>query len=197
MKGMNKWIWAGLFTVLVIAGFRFSRVYTNTPEITPPMAAPEVKKHPLPVSARELINNLNVVEKTPDLKPQIFKGYSSLQSPDPLELQLVFAPGDLTVSLKKRGGAKFDFGLKDLELFRFKDDPASVVIRLPDKTFIYLNWEPMRTLQSYPQPLDVMAGWMIKPDGKNVSKIVLIEEVHPSWPRPESLKEALPPDLPF
>lgn len=149
---------------------------------------------PWPVSARELLNNLTEIPQPP--KTGTFKGFTGLPGQDLRRMRFEATPDHVKVSLQGRAGSVLDEEKKDLKLYRFKEDQASLVVRLPDASFVFLKNEEGRILESYPQALRLMTGWRIKAN-KKVAKIVLIEDVHPSWPRPESLKEALPPDLPY
>lgn len=191
IKGMNKWIAAAFITAVSLGYFVFTH-YDNPPQLNRPILPPlAVQKLvvPLPVSVRELLANLTDYAEPLGLVTTAFKGYASMASANPMQLRVDRAPGQLKIFLRGREQ-------KDPMLFQFKGDPDSLVARFVDMTFIYLKTEPNRTLQSYPQPLTVLSGWLIKPN-KKTAKIVLIEEYHPSWPRVESLKEALPPDLPY
>ncbi len=158
----------------------------NTQPVSPTPVAP-------PVSVRELLANLQVSPAPRTEATIMYKGYLGPQTPEPRRMSLEFAGGTMRMTLQNTGYTKtLESG--ELEHFRFKNDENSIVIKMQKTTFIYLKREPGRILQAYPQASVLLTGWMIR-GNKPATKIVLLKETHPSWPRPDSLREALPEDL--
>jgi hypothetical protein len=159
------------------------------PEIVASVHTAEVNP---PISVRELLHNLS--EHSGPIRSGSFKGYTRLQSTEPLRLKLNWDSTNLRLEWHGRGGENV-WQAKDLGVFQFKEDPASLVLRLPDNSILFLKYEAAKSLTAYPQSLQVFTGWHV--DKRNASKIVMIEDVQNGWPRADSLKEIWPEDLPY
>jgi hypothetical protein len=154
-------------------------------------------EHPMPLSTRELLNNLTPYAAPADVEMMTeYKGYSHLEGRDPLRFYINFPVGKFRMNRQTRAGKEQSWDSADLQLFHFKGDPNSLVLRLPDKTIIFLKYTPQLALAAYPQTLRAWVGWVIRPQTRaKPAKIVLVENVNPDWPRALSLKEAMPQDL--
>ncbi len=183
------------FGLAVLVYGMLYRIQNPTP---PPPSQPEVVAieetavQP-PVSVRELLHNLS--EHRGPIRSGSFKGYTNLQSADPLKLKLNWDSADLRLEWQSRAGSSNIWSSQELGLFQFKQDPQSLVIRLPDKSFLYMKYEAEKILTAYPQSLKVFTGWHVR--DRRASKVVMIEDLQSGWPRAESLKEIWPEDLPY
>ena len=164
---MIKYIMALLLVVAVSYFLWKPRLAREFAPVSSPPRVVDVKLAQPPVSARELIHHLAQVPPPP---VRAYKGYD-LNGPAEFRLELS----------------------AEHKYFRFKDDESAIVLQDAQGNIIYLREVP--TPKAFPPEFHTLAGWRVYK--KRVSRLVLIQDVHASFPRVESLIEAAPPDLQY